>query len=969
LESEEQRVGAAESGGPNARVVAFDNHAFDTKRDTLTYRGTAVHLEPRVAALLGYLIRHRERVVPRDELLGALWPGSRGTETALYYLVSTLRRALEGYEGRAVVMIRGQGYRFDVPVLEVHEAVEAPELVERTLEIKELRRMVRTCIESRRTQFLIVSGSAGIGKSRLVQELEAEWLKHGGRSLAERFGEGDSMPALWPFRLMLRELGPIAEAEALPELPIQRPDQPGSRADQYAYFADVRRFFEGHAARTPLLVLLEDIPLADDASLALLDFLVSGQRKYPLFYAVTCRTPLRQAVKSAIDELGRHAHTLALDPLSDAGSARLLRGYLTVAVEKSVERDVLHQAGGVPLFLREIALGLNTGARSVGDVLRAKAPSALLDSLRFHLSALEPSTRETLSVASVVGEQFDAALVAAGLLTNVATVLSRLTDAVKAQVLRPLSQLDFRFHHALFREYLYDALPEPERRILHYRIGTELKTLGGRAPDRRLSLVAHHLAEGATDAQQAAEAFEFGKRSAQASAERFAFALAVREIDRTLGLGDLAGIGARARVALLVAKADALRNVGDFFRAGQAATLAIELARGERDAAGLGDAVTALARIDIPDWGAEPRMIPLIEEVLAAVPVHERATRARPSALLAKALMFAPKSRRFEHCAEALRLAEGTDPSTQAIVLSARYMSHWGVLAHKQQWPAWIHECAGAASRAGEAEIELTAAWFEVLSELETGKIERSRDHAKEVVLQAERLGNQWVRFLAKVLDATLAIAREKPNAVELAGKAYEQGLPMLPNMAETVRFGHGVMFSFMTGPGPEWIPAAQAMLDSPARHPLVAAVLAFVHVRQGEREQAQCILELALDLARSFDEDNSALACLTLCAEVAAALGDRARSHELYERLLPFDGCLGMTGVAITILGLTGYALGRLAVTLGRFDAARAHFTAALDLATRLESPHWIRRCAAASQALAAGDTLEGWGLRACAP
>ena len=97
---------------------SFGAYRFDPQRYALTHAETPVPLRPQACELLAYLLRHRDRVVPKEELLAQVWPGQYVGDGALHACVLTVRTALHD-TGRTPALlhtVRGRGYRFVAPV-------------------------------------------------------------------------------------------------------------------------------------------------------------------------------------------------------------------------------------------------------------------------------------------------------------------------------------------------------------------------------------------------------------------------------------------------------------------------------------------------------------------------------------------------------------------------------------------------------------------------------------------------------------------------------------------------------------------------------------------------------------------------------------------------------------------------------------------------------------------------------------
>src|SRR4051812_10762961 len=100
-------------------LYAFAHYELDTQLFVLRCHGILTPIQPKPLDLLVYLVEHRDRVVTKRELLARLWPDVQVTENALQQAVATVREALSPSATGAVVSVRGRGYRFELPVLEL----------------------------------------------------------------------------------------------------------------------------------------------------------------------------------------------------------------------------------------------------------------------------------------------------------------------------------------------------------------------------------------------------------------------------------------------------------------------------------------------------------------------------------------------------------------------------------------------------------------------------------------------------------------------------------------------------------------------------------------------------------------------------------------------------------------------------------------------------------------------------------
>jgi DNA-binding winged helix-turn-helix (wHTH) protein len=953
-------------------VLAFDEFTFDLERRLLRHRGLAVGLEPRVAELLAYLLEQRGRIVSRQELLSQLWPDRNASDDALNYAASALRRALSASTKPTLSGLRGQGYRFDAVTRDVTPELDAQRLIGRSPELVRLRKLAARCIDERASGFALLTGTAGIGKTRLLRAISAEWLASGQPCVHGQCTLSEGAPPLWPWWSLLEELKPAvaiqSRADRDPNGP-SRLDLPVSSADRWAYFGSLREALERAARKAPLLIALEDLQLADDASLALLRFLACEQRPCPVFYLASYRTPLGGETEPLFRELMRHAEVVALGPLDEGGSRRLLRGVLGAPLGAQREREALASAGGNPLFIKEIALALRSQPdRAVGDLSAASLPGTEA-AISWHLSALGEQALQVLSVAAVAGEAFDARLVAAALREPAGVILPALAAAAKLEIVRACSELEYRFVHSLFRQHLYAALPDQERRQLHYRLGISLVQNGQHRSGLGLSQAAHHLAEGALDASQAGVAAEVARCAADSLVERFAFETAAREYRRALRLSEWAGSAGAARVALMIRATECLRVAGLYAEAQQLAREAVELARTLSDQVCLAEATCALVNLELmlPDR-AGPHL-ELLRESAQRVPASEVCLRARLLGHLAMAMFLGSRlEERLAVCDEALRLGLGQDEKTRALVLYARAITHWGLLAYRRDWDDWVEQSVRAAHAAHEPQRELHGLCLQLIGALEAGEIELAQRRAFVLEERGRTMGSAYGVYLTRAFAAGLAVFRGSPDAEALCHSTYEFGKSSMPEHAEHLFQGHLLMLGLEAGRARSVLPGLLALGAARDAHPIYVSGLGLAQTLAGDEQGARATHDRLRAPGFLTAEDSTALAVLSLSAEVCAQQRDREQAALLYQRLAPFSDRVGVAGACMNIPAIPGYALARLAVVLGKAEAAREHLLEARQLCERLGSPPWVRRCSLGLTFLESGGKPEEWAPRGVA-
>src|SRR5262245_45725836 len=242
--------------------------------------------------------------------------------------------------------------------------------------------------------FVLLAGEAGIGKSRLAEAAAEHALASGARVVWGRCWEAGGAPPYWPWVEALRELG---LEELLTPLRGQAPESRDE--ERFMLFDRVMSALMDSARPTPLVVVLEDLHVADPSSLALLQALVPRVRAAPLLIVGTQRTGegaapvlLRRAVALAeVVELG------GLDERAVGELARVSGGRAGDAAA------LAHATGGNPLFVQALARVYGVGP----------LPANVRETLARRVEALPEATRDALGAASVLGRDVPRARLAA----------------------------------------------------------------------------------------------------------------------------------------------------------------------------------------------------------------------------------------------------------------------------------------------------------------------------------------------------------------------------------------------------------------------------------------------------------------------------------------------------------------------------------------------------------------------------
>lgn len=351
----------------------------------------------------------------------------------------------------------------------------------RDLELDLMRSVIDSTSEGGQT--VVIEGAAGIGKSRLLQEVLTYAEDRGCTTLV---GDSDELERDRPFRAIVRafDLDPGSREPVRAELyrlisgePLAySADTPeGAPSVSHQIVENSIDLIEQLSSASPVVLALEDLHWADPSTLRFLRHLARRVTQFRVAVFATIRpSPTGPDLTSAVHDLLSHGQHLKLQPLEAEAVTSLAEDVVSARLGSRLRKQVAG-AGGSPLFVieileslqREDAIKLSAGVAEVGEI--SVPPSLRLTILR-RLSFLSDQTLELLKIASVLGSSFS--LGDLGVVTERSTfeLLSSLSEAFRNEVLT--SEEDrLAFRHDLVWEAIYSEIPMPIRRELHREAG------------------------------------------------------------------------------------------------------------------------------------------------------------------------------------------------------------------------------------------------------------------------------------------------------------------------------------------------------------------------------------------------------------------------------------------------------------------------------------------------------------------
>ena len=472
------------------------------------------------------------------------------TRGQIFVSQSTYRLAAGAFRFRPLEPIQVKGKRELLKVYELLEARVQPEkirgleglvspLVGRQRESDAITAAL-AATKAGKSAILIVTGDAGVGKSRLLREIRAGntdeiiWLE--GRC----FSSTQTLSYAPILDLLRRHIG-IADEQHTDEqqlvlrqhaanfpdapevyailarllsLPLTEPDEKLIREIagaefQVRLFDLIERELIGLSTQKPVVVLMEDLHWADQSSIDLLNSVLPLTRKARLTFICAIRSRQEPAaiwekINPVLEDLRQHVVEVSLQPLSTEGSrtliAQLLGGF---CLPEALAVDIVEKSDGNPFFLEEVLRSLIEGGTLAAEgstwrVTGPAAPSAVPDTIQgVLLSRIDRLTEELkvlLQKASVIGRVFFYRVLKV-LAAEGAALDGQLTSLEDSDLLHErarLPEIEYAFKHALTQEVAYHTLLGPQRRALHQKVGDALEMLFRDRLEEFAGLIAYH---------------------------------------------------------------------------------------------------------------------------------------------------------------------------------------------------------------------------------------------------------------------------------------------------------------------------------------------------------------------------------------------------------------------------------------------------------------------------------------------
>ncbi|MGH8983029.1 MAG: BTAD domain-containing putative transcriptional regulator [Acidimicrobiia bacterium] len=853
-------------------------------------------------------------------------------------------------------------------------ATDAP-FVGRDHERALLDAALKTVQTAGRRQAVLVAGEPGIGKTTLTAHFARAAHDAGAIVLAGHCDEDLGIP-YQPWTEALRHLVRHAPDSLLhahvaarggeltrlaPDLArrVHTPAATSSdpEAERYLLFGAVVDLLERASLVAPVVLVLDDLHWADRPSLQLLRHVIGAEAPLHLLAVIAYRDtdvaddhPIVETLVALHREPGVERTSLAGLDVDALGTLLETAAGHTLDADGLVLRDTLAaETDGNPFFVTEVLRHLaETGAIRQSDDGRWIAaiplaplslPTSVREVITHRVAHLGDHARQILTLAAIIGREFDLNVLAEVAELDETTVLDSIDAATGTALVRPVPDdaERYTFVHALIEHTLSDALSPPRRRRAHARIAAALEVRSGDDPGDRITELAHHYLEAAHEPDKA---IAYAARAGAHALARLAPDDALRWYRQALDLlKRTAEPDDPRRGALLAGLGDAQRQTGD---PAHRETLLTAAALAQRI-----DDTDLLVRAAVANSAGLGNVMGKIDsERVAALEAARVATEGRVSreralvlATLAAELGWGDRARMHLVANEAITLTRRLGDDATLVTAVTRIESALRGPDTLAQRAGLTRAAVAAAERADDPVLRWFAAATRYTTALESGDIETADQQLEVVERLARDIGQPLMRWksafsrsLREMLAGRLGQAeRSATEAFEIAAAGDLLGaLPIYAVQLWAIRRDQGRLSEMLDML--EQGPAADAGL------PIYRAILAYTYCETGRASDARGLLEADTDGLSGFQFDNNWNGVMSLYSRVAAVVGDQRAASRLVDPLEPWRNQVATSGSVVW--GSLAHALGLALVTTGRRDEAEEAFSQAAAVHERVGAP-----------------------------
>ena len=448
---------------------------------------------------------------------------------------------------------------------DVHRKVMRPQFVGRESEMKTLRAMLKD-VQAGEQRVILISGEAGVGKSRLTEELLGDALIHDFLCLkgAGREEGGQIYGALIDAFQRVKTTDLVGRV----------PDS--LESDKFSVMERWLQLLKRLRQKQPIVLCLEDIQWLDELTLEFLQYVLRDPESCPFLLCLTCQGSNRESIPKEIENFIHGNEFAGATRIQLEDLPREEVGYLAASMlgERSIPPDALQtlfrETGGQPLFVVEAMRTLvhaDVVRQNVyGDWQWGEFPERLLSDdisevLYRRIATLPAVQRQVMEYACVFLNDFSFELLATIWLGDELELLEILEGLIEEGLLITYGDEErYRFSQGLYRRAIYDRMQDVRRRLLHREIGNVLEEMED-AEELTEELADHFAAAGEQN-----KAVKYMRLAGKKALKKYAYRQARMRFE-AVQLMDDAFESQVDEIEFLCDYADVLRNCGQHNRA------------------------------------------------------------------------------------------------------------------------------------------------------------------------------------------------------------------------------------------------------------------------------------------------------------------------------------------------------------------------------------------------------------------
>ncbi len=829
------------------------------------------------------------------------------------------------------------------------------DFIGREAELDQLRRS-----QESGSRFNLVVGESGVGKTRLIARLAEEVHRSGAPVLWGRCPE-ERLGAYAPFVEVLRQLVNEAEPAALtsavgtrgeltrlvPELvdkvgSLPAPSRAEAGTEQRLLFESVAMLLE---AWTPLMVVIDDLHWADEASLALLAYLVRSDDVGTLTIVASAReTDLDASVAGMLAGLARSAETsrLRLDGLGFDDLSSLVSDLLGTRADKELVHSIRSATDGNPFFAEEMTVHLIDSdlivAAADGAVLRddprsAGIPQMVRDTLARRMLSLSGDSIDLLSAGSLMGREFSLSVAGGACGLEGSRLVESTDDALMSGLVVETSPGELSFSHTLVQHAVSERLSHARKAATHRRLAEALEAVSDDDPSTVAELARHWTEVAAVDRTASTVAAKWAVRAGD-------LALAAAAPDEAIARYEEAS---SLWAATTADHADALIRLGLALQyRGRADEADERFRQANKLAVVLGDAeLQARAAIGLGRryayWETDDERTQVLEDTLAALDESGGLLRPTIMAMLVTHLIAgfnADEARHRDEMAAQVREVALDSGIDDTVFLSLGRTRIYDCFEDPEQLAPTSERLARVAERNSDLRVLAGARFAQAIAALDRADMQELTKRCNQYAEVVSRLDDPRERSQLATARSTVAFIEGRySDAAASSDEALEQARASGDFNADLVHYAQGILRAVDQGQAEIVLPL---LVDATEYQNIVgfAAGTALCAALAGDRDRALAALErFASSGFDGIPRGADWLAPTAFLAQTCSVLGARQHAEPLYAALRHQPSNAVRVGPLIGWWGTVDHHLGCLCILLGHLDEAEERLGRSLRL------------------------------------